>query len=303
MESSYEFLSQVLDSITAHIVVIASSGEIKFVNKSWSAFGSSNDCATKTDWSNVNYLDECDKAAAMGDSFGQEAGTGIRRVINNQESIFYFEYPCHSPDEKRWFMMRVAPFKIRDNHYFVITHQNITERILAEEKVNDLARMDGLTNIPNRRTFDQFLYEEWRRCSRLKQPISLAIIDLDHFKLLNDNYGHQTGDDCLVRIGALLKEFGSRPSDICARYGGEEFVVVWSGTPLKQAKILSMRLLDTINTLNIPNSQSPTKKHLTASIGVAELIASRENNESDLISKADRLLYKAKDNGRNRVES
>lgn len=94
--------------------------------------------------------------------------------------------------------MRVTPFQVHNNDYFVISHQNITERKLAEEEVRNLARIDGLTGIPNRRTFDEFLCDEMKRCARLNKPICLAVIDVDHFKLLNDTYGHQSGDGCLV---------------------------------------------------------------------------------------------------------
>ena len=192
MDQSYEFLSFVLDAITESIVVINPLGEIKYVNRSWAQFGQSNSAdGTPTIsnakdacqiWIGMNYLDVCDSAAAMGDEFGSVAGKGIRGVISKNEDTFYFEYPCHSPNEKRWFTMRVTPLKLEKLNYFVISHQDITERKLAEDKVMSLAKLDGLTNIPNRRAFDEFLADEWQRCARLKKPISLAIIDIDHFK-------------------------------------------------------------------------------------------------------------------------
>ena len=301
MENSREFLKLVLDSITEHIVVIDQSGNIQFVNESWSAFGNNNSCTVGDGWSGVNYIDECDKAAAMGDDFGANAGEGIRKVIAQDQSIFYFEYPCHSPNKKRWFMMRVTPFQVGDKNYFVISHQNITERKLAEEEVNSLARIDGLTGIPNRRTFDDLLNNEMKRCARLNQPICLAIVDLDHFKLLNDTYGHQAGDNCLVEIGKLMKLFANRPGDICARYGGEEFALVWSNIPLENSEALANKLLEKIAGLNIPNAKSPTESYLTTSIGLAEIIPDKSSKSGNLIAKADALLYKAKESGRNRV--
>lgn len=302
MEKSHEFFRLVLDSITEHIVVIDAAGSIQFANRSWAEFGDNNACAVGFDWSDVNYLEECDKAASMGDVYGSNAGIGIRSVIEEKESVFYFEYPCHSPEEKRWFMMRVTPFQIVDKKYFVISHQNITERKIAEEEARSLARMDGLTGIPNRRTFNEFLHEEWRRCRRLKKPISLALIDVDHFKLLNDTYGHQTGDECLIKVSVLLKTVANRPGDICARYGGEEFALVWGDTSLADARMLSTRLLRSLTDLNIPNIQSPTAKYLTASIGLSGMIPDSEFDENELIGRADRMLYTAKENGRNRVE-
>ena len=179
MKDSCRFLSHILDSIPDHIAVIDENGKIQYANKSWSAFGENNACALGDEWIGVNYIEECKKAAAMGDAFGLQAYEGIRSVMERGDPGFYFEYPCHSPDEKRWFMMRVTPFQISGEKYFVISHQNITERKLSEEKVKELARMDGLTNIPNRRTFDAFLHEEWRRCARLKKPIIELSINHD----------------------------------------------------------------------------------------------------------------------------
>lgn len=303
MTKSYEFLALILDSVTEHIVVINRAGQIEFVNKSWSSFGRSNACIIGDGWKGVNYLEECDRAAAMGDPFGVMAGRGIRNVIEKSEATFHFEYPCHSPEEKRWFMMRVTPFHLNGADYFVISHQNITERKLAEEEARNIAKIDGLTCIPNRRSFDEFLHEEWRRCLRLKKPICLAMIDIDYFKLLNDTYGHQRGDECLVRVGSLLKKYAKRPGDICARYGGEEFSLVWGDTGLTEAMQLSKKLLEDIAELGMPNVNSPVEKHVTVSIGLAEMVPGIEMDECEIIARSDSALYKAKEGGRNMVWS
>lgn len=303
MANLKKFLKHILDSVTDHIVVIDSAGEIQYVNKSWSNFGSDNSCNPSSNWIGVNYLAECDKASKMGDSFGLQAAKGIRSLINRETTLFYFEYPCHSPTEERWFMMRVTPFQLEMNSYFVVSHQNITERKLAEEKVSNLARIDGLTGIPNRRAFDEFLHNEWRRCGRLKKKLCLAIIDLDYFKLLNDTSGHQAGDLCLVKIGGILKEFSNRPGDLCARYGGDEFVLVLGDTSIQQAEQLLNKLLKRIAALHIANKSSPVDDYLTLSIGVAEATPYTANKENQLLCEADQALYQAKSKGRNRVES
>lgn len=301
MQDSHEFLSHVLDAITEHIVVINAAGDIQLVNKSWSAFGHNNACVVGDNWQGVNYLQECDKAAAQGDEFGANAATGIRRVIENRQPLFYFEYPCHSLDENRWFMMRVSPFQHNNNNFFVISHQNITERKLAEDEVLKLSRIDELTDIANRRYFNEFIANEWQRCSRQGTPVSLALIDLDHFKLLNDCYGHQAGDACLKAVGQVLKRIARRPGDLCARYGGEEFVVVCSDTSLEQAQPLLAQLVDEIRSLNIPNELSPVLPTLTASIGLSSVQPNHNNTKCELIGKADKLLFAAKSNGRNQI--
>lgn len=302
MQMSHIFLGSVLDAIAEHIAVIDEQGEIQYVNKSWFTYGNKNKCGISHDWNGVNYLDECDKGSLMGDDFSTQAGKGIRSVITQRKSTFYFEYPCHSPDEMRWFMMRVTPLQVDKKRYFVISHQDVTERKLAEEEVKNLARLDGLTSIPNRRAFDEFLKNEWKRCCRLNMPICLAIIDIDYFKLLNDTYGHQAGDDALVKFGKLLKQFVNRPSDQCARYGGEEFVLVWGDTSLDQSLKLVNELLKKIIEFKIPNPKSPIHKYLTASVGLVQMLPDNTNSVSDLITDADCLLYKAKESGRNKVE-
>lgn len=301
MFESYEFLKLILNTITENIVVIDSSGEIRYVNKTWVSFGQDNDCEVEESWKGLNYLTECDKAAEMGDEFSIHASAGIRLVIKGEEETFYYEYPCHSPEEKRWFMMRVTPFVMQGSHYFVISHKNITERKLVEEEVAKLARLDGLTNISNRRYFNEFISEEWKRCQRLNMPISLAIIDLDYFKQLNDTYGHQEGDECLKSIGNLLKRFDRRPSDLCARYGGEEFAIVFGNTDKNKAKALVYQLNKEIRALHIPNENSLTYPTLTASIGLATMIPNKETTEAELIKRADEALYTAKENGRNQI--
>lgn len=301
MDNLSVFLGKILDSMTAHIVVVDDSGEIQFVNNSWTQFGDQNGCNVTGEWLGVNYLEECEKAASMGDDFGKNAAAGIRSVMENHSTAFYFEYPCHSLDEKRWFMMRVTFFEINNLNYYVISHQNITERKAAEEEVKKLSRIDGLTNIPNRRAFDEFLKAEWKRCTRLKKTISLVLVDLDHFKLLNDTYGHQAGDECLVEIGSVLQRYANRPGDICARYGGEEFSIIWSETTLDQSRLLSKELLEKIESLKIDNKLSPLGGVLTASIGLSTMVPKVGGDEAELIKAADSMLYRAKSKGRNQV--
>lgn len=301
MNKSQDYLKLILDTVTDHIVVIDSKGNIQYINRSWNKFAQNNSCQINDKWVGVNYLDECDRAGAMGDDFGIQAAKGIRQVINLDQEAFYFEYPCHSPKEKRWFMMRVTPFSLEGKSSYVISHQNITERKLAEEEVKNLARIDGLTNIPNRRYFDEFLASEWSRSARLGVPVSLALIDLDHFKLLNDTYGHQTGDECLKQFSAMLKQFAKRPSDLCARYGGEEFAIVYGDTNLEQARMLLIELNETVRKLAIANEKSPVSTVLTASIGLATIHPNKENSAQEIIQKADSLLYSAKSKGRDQI--
>ena len=217
-----EFLTSILDSVEEHIVVIDATGEIQYVNAAWIKFGEDNGAVkpARDAWRGVNYLQVCDGAAKNGDPHGAAVSAGIHEIIQSQAATFYYEYPCHSSIEKRWFMMRTSRLRWEGKSLFVVTHQNITERKLAEETVQQLSLTDGLTGVANRRHFDEVLEAEWRRCARLSQPIALLMLDVDHFKAYNDTYGHQAGDDCLRSIGSMVQLFGKRPGGLVARYGG-----------------------------------------------------------------------------------
>ncbi|UTF51845.1 sensor domain-containing diguanylate cyclase [Desulfomicrobium sp. ZS1] len=295
-----EFQKKILDSVSEHIVVTDNAGVILLTNKGWDLFGRENGCRINNAWAGINYLEICEKAGKMGDEFGTAASEGIRQVIAGK-ACFQIEYPCHSPNEKRWFMMNANSFQYEGQTYLVIMHHNITQRKLAEEQALELARQDGLTGLFNRRAFDEFLQSEWFRCMRLNLPITVAMMDIDHFKILNDTYGHQQGDDCLIRLGNVIKKYARRPGDLCARYGGEEFVMVFGNSTSEQTLPLMHALMADIRTLDIKNQNAPKEKHVTLSIGLASTIPSGASNHHNLLKSADILLYQAKKNGRNNI--
>ncbi|MDK9708765.1 MAG: diguanylate cyclase [Desulforhopalus sp.] len=302
MNYSLAFYKSIIDSVTDSIVVIDRNGTIHFVNRSWTIFGQKNGYPVSISWLGMNYLATCGQSASSGDQYGKIAAEGIETVISHEAENFYLEYPCHSTTEKRWFMMRVSPLDLAEEKLFVISHQNITERKLAEEEVLNLSRIDGLTEIANRRFFDIFIDEEWRRCERLGLPISLLLLDIDHFKLYNDTYGHIAGDECLKKVGKILRMFGKRPGDLSARYGGEEFVIVLGNTRLADAVHLAQDLLKAFMEQSIPFQCSPVADKVTVSIGVAAIIPQKGIQSTQLIDTADTMLYAAKKNGRNRIE-
>ncbi len=304
MNDSADFLRSVLNSMTEQIVVIDGTGTIKFVNQAWNDFGVQNNCRTPSDkWLATNYLEVCDASTGSGEASGRSIAAGIRSVINRSSPHFAVEYPCHSPAERRWFMMSTTPLDLADGPYFAITHKNITARKEAEDKVTNLSLTDTLTNLPNRRHFDQFLESEWKRCHRLGLPVSIALLDIDHFKLFNDHYGHQAGDDCLATVGKTLNKIRKRPSDIFARYGGEEFALIFGNGHTEQAAAPIARIMDEIRLLKIEHAVSPTDPHLTVSIGLATTIPKEPDGWEKLVAMADERLYAAKDGGRNRAVS
>ncbi len=169
-------------------------------------------------------------------------------------------------------------------------------------KLARLSAYDGLTDILNRRSFDELLQKEWVRAIREGTSISLVLIDIDHFKLYNDNYGHQGGDDCLKKVALKLNDTVSRPADFVARYGGEEFAVVLPGTALDGAKEIAGKLCASIESLNIKHEFSSAADYVTISAGVSIMEPKGDAKENILIEAADSALYLAKESGRNQYK-
>lgn len=301
MQYSPDFYRSIINSLSDNIVVIDREGKIQYVNASWVKFGFKNDCSIEGDWLGINYLETSDAAARMGDIDAREASEGIRKVMQKKLKSFCLEYPCHSRAKRRWFMMTVAPMNNGDSQFFVIAHKNITKRKLVEEKATRLAGIDCLTGLASREYFNDFLGKEWRRCARLKQPISLVMLDVDNFSLFNDNYGHPAGDECLKKIGGIINSFTRRPGDLSARFGGEEIAVIMGNTDSKNTEEIARTMLHLIQQLAIPHAQSAAHPVVTASIGIATAFPSKSGDTRILIEAADRALISAKDNGRNKV--
>lgn len=208
------------------------------------------------------------------------------------------------------YIISVAPLTTIVGTTAIISQfKNITARKEAEQQLEELnralsemARIDGLTGIANRRYFDEVFEREWKCLAReQKQPFSLILADIDFFKKYNDNYGHQQGDDCLILVGAALKETIMRPSDMAARYGGEEFALLLPGITLAGARTVGERARQAIVDLQIPHAHSNVAAHITMSLGGALMIPSHDNSPADLIALADQALYRAKESGRNNL--
>lgn len=167
--------------------------------------------------------------------------------------------------------------------------------------LENLSMSDGLTGIANRRRFDAYLTQEWHRAIRSGAPLSLLMLDVDHFKLFNDTYGHAAGDDCLRQVACVLDAATHRVTDLAARYGGEEFACILPDTPLEGAITVAEQVLQGVVALMVPHSRSSVATHVTVSIGVVTMMAGGNRSEADLVCAADTLLYRAKAEGRNRL--
>jgi diguanylate cyclase (GGDEF)-like protein len=177
------------------------------------------------------------------------------------------------------------------------------ELFAANRELERIANLDGLTGIANRRRFNEYLAQEWGRASRERQVISLLVIDIDYFKLYNDNYGHLAGDNCLKYIAKGIEKVLKRPTDLAARYGGEEFAVILPHTRQEGAELVAIGIQGEIRTMAIPHAGSTVADYVTLSIGVASMIPSPQLSSHLLINMADEALYQAKKAGRNRIIS
>lgn len=170
----------------------------------------------------------------------------------------------------------------------------------ANERLERLSTLDGLTGIANRRSFDDFLDRELRRAARKEHPVSLIMMDLDCFKAYNDHYGHLAGDSCLVAVAGAIARHAQRPGDLAARYGGEEFALILADTTLKSAQHVATQIRQSVADLALPHAHSVAAPIVTLSMGIACLYPTPTTSAEEVIRGADRALYEAKATGRNR---
>jgi two-component system chemotaxis family response regulator WspR len=178
------------------------------------------------------------------------------------------------------------------------SQQRLVELNLELQRLN---RVDGLTGLNNRRCLDEFLLAEWRRATRERTELAVLMIDIDDFKKYNDTYGHVAGDEALKKVAEALRELLKRPADMAARYGGEEFTAVLPATSPAGAQQLGEQLRALIESRDIEHRGSSIGSRLTVSIGGAALVPERTESIATLLESADRALYQAKHQGKNRV--
>ncbi|MBF0181537.1 MAG: diguanylate cyclase [Magnetococcales bacterium] len=216
--------------------------------------------------------------------------------------IFITSY-TREEDESRGFEVGAVDYIGKPYHPSIVLARVKThiELKMTRDMLERLAILDGLTTIPNRRRFDQFLDYEWGRSLRYSHSFALLLMDIDHFKLFNDHYGHAHGDDCLKQVAQAIAKAMPRSVDLAARYGGEEFACILPETTNAGGRIAAERILEAIRALQIPHVKSTVSEHVTMSIGVASIIPRTEQRSLDLITMADGALYQAKNNGRNQA--
>ncbi|MDY6804476.1 MAG: PleD family two-component system response regulator [Cyanobacteriota bacterium] len=208
----------------------------------------------------------------------------------------YVTKPIH------WPVLQQRVKRSIESHRAAMALQELANKLeAANHKLQELASLDGLTGIANRRRFDEYLDSEWRRLARESLPLSLILCDIDCFKLYNDAYGHQKGDECLKQVAQIIQETVQLQGSLVARYGGEEFAVILPNTEGYGASVIAEKMLLEVQNKAIRHEASTVSKYVTMSLGISNVIPNHESSEELLIAIADKALYKAKSQGRNRA--
>jgi diguanylate cyclase (GGDEF)-like protein len=241
--------------------------------------------------------------AMMPDLDGYAVCAALRaNSITSAIPIIFVTALTSPEDETRALDAGAADFITKPVNAAVVRARVRTQLMVKRQAdaLRALTLTDGLTGVANRRAFDERLENEWRRCARAGAPIALILVDIDHFKPYNDEYGHLTGDDSLRRVAEAMQRAAARPEDLVARYGGEEFAILLPQLDLAGAEGVARRLLAEVHALGIVHARSSAGPLLTVSMGVASVMPNVAHQAVALVATADALLYTAKAGGRNR---
>ncbi|WP_428034708.1 diguanylate cyclase [Amphritea sp.] len=235
-----------------------------------------------------------------------EVCRGISHLIREQRvPIAVIGHPISDSEEAELYDLGISDYLIQTRDPVIIRARiNILLQLKsAHDMLSKAASIDALTQVYNRREFERCFETEWRRGQRSRQPISVILLDIDHFKAFNDSFGHLEGDSCLQQVASTIQASARRAQDLVCRYGGEEFVILLPETNQEGARILAEKVRQKIIALNIQHAPAFANHPVSASLGVATAIpANRGLSPRQLLQEADNALYKAKHNGRNRVE-
>ncbi|MEO6853003.1 MAG: diguanylate cyclase [Rhodoferax sp.] len=298
MESE-KFARSIIDTVPETICVLDKTGTIIAVNQAWRDFYDANYGGSQPlNYAlGTNYLQVCESAAGADATEAPLMAKGLAAVLAGERDQFSVEYPCDSPTEQRFFFARVQRFP-GDSGHVLVAHGNITDRKMIELELARMAHTDVLTGLNNRRHFMQLSETELSRTSRHGGALSLLMLDIDHFKRINDTHGHQVGDAVIQMVAAVCRK-QLRDLDVIGRLGGEEFAVTMPNADQAQAMAIAERLRQAIEAASVPLAQGLPVR-FTVSIGVT-LLSNGLTNLDTLLDQADQALYRAKNKGRNQV--
>ncbi|NUW71736.1 GGDEF domain-containing protein [Vibrio mediterranei] len=297
---SHQLFLSAFNSLDKQIAIIDETGLIIFANTSWNNFDTELDNAFN--WFGLNYIEYCEEAALDYGDDALKVLDGLKQVITSQIKVFSYEYRRYYSHNMGWYLIRAAHFAVNDNVFAVISHCDITSRKLAEEELLRLAHKDELTQIANRRHYDLRIKQLWDSAIKQRRVLGMLLIDIDDFKVINDKFGHQVGDEVLVKLAEELKRV-TREEDICARIGGDEFVVVIDGANLDIATNIGKALISNIELLCNSTDSVNSAHCFSVSIGVSSIQPNESNSYRDFLRDCDLTLYTAKKRGKNMIVS
>jgi diguanylate cyclase (GGDEF)-like protein len=254
----------------------------------------------------IKDLSQASQKIARGDFNHQVQAPNIRELSTLANSFTQMSQELQQSRQKLEDYSQSLEQKVSDRTQSL--EQEIQRRAVAEialqsanQELQQLAYLDGLTQIANRRQFDECMAQEWRRLKRDQRPLSLILCDVDYFKQYNDAYGHQAGDDCLRRVATAIAANARRPPDLAARYGGEEFAMLLPNTSLEGALEVARQIQTHIQSLQLPHQHSKVSQYVTASFGVTSIVPTETITPENLLLRVDQALYQAKTLGRDRI--
>ncbi|SHG58534.1 diguanylate cyclase [Massilia sp. CF038] len=288
-------LRTMIDTMAEGLMIVQGNGQIDYTNPA------------------------CD--SYLGYGAGELAGHSITELLHAPVAADYLQYfsSCaadparsdshgtrevaihHRDGVEREMDLTLTPMQVDGQALFIGQLHDISHRKQQQVALERAALADPLTRIANRRHFDNVVELEWQRAVRSGQPLSLIMLDVDHFKLYNDELGHAAGDSALRAVAAVLAAHAPRATDLAARYGGEEFALLFGETDANAACTMAESIRSAIEALQLPHPRSPSSAWLTASVGVITIIPSQLDLLADSVQAADRAMYAAKDAGRNRI--
>ncbi|HET9444158.1 MAG TPA: GGDEF domain-containing protein [Acidimicrobiales bacterium] len=279
----------VFDALFDAAAIVDELGTITDVNRTWATFATLNGGQPDRTGPGANYLQICEQAGAGGDPDAAAVATGLHGVLGGRLRAFEHRYPCPSPLDDRWFVVRITPLSHRRGA--LVCHLDVTAAKLAEDRLAHRASHDPLTGLPNRAAVLTHLRAALARLDRRGTPVAVLFLDLDGFKPVNDRYGHAAGDQFLVRIARRLQR-QVRATDIVGRVGGDEFLAVCDAA---DAEGLAERLREAVSA---PVQLGGDSLSVGVSIGVAvatEAAAAGTGEQATaLLARADQAMYAAK---------
>lgn len=296
LQAAARFQQAVFDSLAAQIAVLDRHGRVIQTNAAWRKYALDNGFSDPIHPLGGNYLEILDRMSGHEQKTVEAASAGIASVCAGDAQSFQLAQPFFTPLDQHWFMMKVMP--VHDaSERVVVSLEDVSELKAAELASLTLANTDMLTGALSRRNFLNLAEQELARSTRYELPLMVLMLDLDHFKHINDRYGHAAGDAVLLGFVMTVKSV-LRESDLIGRIGGEEFAVLLPNTNLEGGRALAQRIIESVRTKPV----DVAGKSITYTVSVGAGCLSSETSFSALLGVADTALYRAKNSGRDRLE-